>query len=139
MRIRKTESLFFLPNKGKVKYLDCKHKHMTKASGPNAYSSSSSSSSSTKCRDNLIEFACSACFFCVFCPLSMVWCCAKLPCKIGWRTVRYAINWVCCGSDKRVSAAAEYSSFSDLDLDDMPCKSPSCSSYPKTRIRHRPN
>ncbi|XWS60917.1 hypothetical protein CRYUN_Cryun07bG0079600 [Craigia yunnanensis] len=111
---------------------------MTKASPSSRVSSKEQNS---KCCDNLIEFACSACFFCIFCPLSIVWCCTKLPCKIGWRTARYAINWACCRPDKRVSA--EYSSFSDIDLDDMHCKSPNYSSSPfncaRSRIRHRTN
>ncbi|XVF09543.1 hypothetical protein REPUB_Repub07fG0103000 [Reevesia pubescens] len=117
---------------------------MTKAS---PYASSSSSSSrvsskeqNSKCRDNLIEFACSACFFCIFCPLSIVWCCAKLPCKLGWRAARYAIKWACCRSDKRVFA--KYSSFSDIDLDDLPCKIHNISSHPfnsARRTSHRTN
>ncbi|KAK6249704.1 hypothetical protein SCA6_003709 [Theobroma cacao] len=65
----------------------------------------------------------------------------KMPCKIGWRTARYAINWACCGSDKRVFV--EYSSFSDIDLDDLPSKSPNNSSYPfnsaRSRTSHRTN
>lgn len=131
-------SLFSQGNKEKVKYLGvgCKHKHMKKASSSSS-SGVSPKEHNPKCRDSLIEFGCSACFFCIFCPLSVVWCCAKLPCKIGWRTARYAINWACCcTSDKRVSA--EYSSFSDLDFDDidMPCKSPA-PNRPTTRVRIR--
>ncbi|EOY21105.1 Uncharacterized protein TCM_012439 [Theobroma cacao] len=141
MLIRKMESKFSLRDKEKVKNLDRKHNHPKASSGAYCSSCGSSKEHNSRCHESLIEFACSACFFCIFCPLSIVWCCAQMPCKIGWRTARYAINWACCGSDKRVFV--EYSSFSDIDLDDLPSKSPNNSSYPfnsaRSRTSHRTN
>ncbi|KAK8692674.1 hypothetical protein V6N13_070281 [Hibiscus sabdariffa] len=111
---------------------------MSKASFSSSSSSFrvSSKENKSKCRDRIIELACSACCFCIFCPLSVVWCCAKLPCKFA----RNVIKWACCRSDKKV--IAEYSSFSDIDPDDMPpCESPSYSFHPFccacAKIRHR--
>ncbi|XVF53867.1 hypothetical protein PTKIN_Ptkin05aG0133800 [Pterospermum kingtungense] len=98
---------------------------------------SSSKEQNSKCCNNLIEFACGACFLGISCPLSIVWNCVKLPCKIAWRTARYAINWGCCRSDEKVFA--EYSSFSDIDLDDLPCQSLNISSSARTRCRIRGN
>ncbi|KAL5748855.1 hypothetical protein ACOSP7_025898 [Xanthoceras sorbifolium] len=77
--------------------------------------------SCSKCYEKVIEFACSACLLCVFCPLSIVWCCIKLPCKLAYRAARHR---TCCGSEKRVFAA--YSSFSDIDSDSLPCKLHPC-------------
>ncbi|KAJ4713449.1 Phospholipid scramblase [Melia azedarach] len=79
----------------------------------------------SKVCSKVAEFACSACFLCVCCPLSIAWCCIKLPCKIGWRAARRATHWACYGSNQKIVAA--YSSFSDIDSDSMPCKSHTCS------------
>lgn len=82
-----------------------------------------SASASCSCRQQnskgyykAVEFACSACLFCVSCPLSIAFCCIKLPCKIGCRAAKYvARHWICCQSEKKFYA--EYSSFSDIEED----------------------
>lgn len=74
----------------------------------------------SKCCDKATEFLCSACLLCVSCPLTVVWCCLKLPCKVGWHAAQHARKSV-CGSGKRVYAS--YSSFSDIDLNTLPGKS----------------
>ncbi|KAJ6759816.1 hypothetical protein OIU79_024805 [Salix purpurea] len=75
----------------------------------------------SKCHHKAVEFACSACLFCVFCPLSIVWCCIKLPCKIGCRAAgqaRKRFPRCChCGSEKKFNSS--YSSFSDMDDSDI--------------------
>ena len=84
-------------------------------------STSSSFSSCHECKKHatigqkVAEFVCNACLFCVCCPLSIFWCCLKLPCKIGWRSAKRARQESCCGSSKKVFAT--YSSFSDIDSD----------------------
>lgn len=84
-------------------------------------SSSSSFSASHQCNKHpksgkkVAEFVCNTCLFCVCCPLSILWCCLKLPCKIGWRSAKRAGQETCCGSSKKVFAM--YSSFSDIDSD----------------------
>ncbi|KAJ6293590.1 hypothetical protein OIU76_021776 [Salix suchowensis] len=74
-----------------------------------------------RCHHKAVEFACSACLFCVFCPLSIVWCCIKLPCKIGCRAAgqaRKRFPRCChCGSEKKFYSS--YSSFSDMDDSDI--------------------
>lgn len=64
------------------------------------------------------ECLCSMCLFSICCPLSMVWCCVKIPCKIGWSLAQQAKKGACCcsGAQKRIHAS--YSSFSDMDADD---------------------
>uniref|UniRef100_A0A5B7BLL7 Uncharacterized protein n=1 Tax=Davidia involucrata TaxID=16924 RepID=A0A5B7BLL7_DAVIN len=73
---------------------------------------------STKCCNKATEFICSACMLCVSCPLTIVWCCIKLPCKIGWRMAQHAKHRACCASQKKICAA--YSSFSDIGFDIQP-------------------
>ncbi|KAF3438596.1 hypothetical protein FNV43_RR21359 [Rhamnella rubrinervis] len=68
------------------------------------------------CCDKVTEFLCSACLLCICCPLCIVWCCIKVPCKIGWRAAKHAKNWSCCASSEKKIYAA-YSSFSDIDSD----------------------
>lgn len=94
-----------------------------KAARPTATSCSAAFKNSRFC-GKVAEFACSACLFCVCCPLSFACCCIKLPCKIGWRATQRAVQWAACASKKRIFAA--YSSFSDIDSDSMPCKSHAC-------------
>ncbi|KAK5782553.1 hypothetical protein PVK06_037057 [Gossypium arboreum] len=80
-------------------------------------------------------------FFVFFFFSSVVWCCAKLPCKVAGYVIKWACNY--CKTDNKVFA--EYSSFSDIDLDDMPSlphkSSPTHSFHPFscacTRTRHR--
>ncbi|XP_050237938.1 uncharacterized protein LOC126687420 [Mercurialis annua] len=72
------------------------------------------------CYYKAAEFCCSGCLFCVSCPLCVVWCCVKLPCKIGWKAAKKFGDWICCGSEKKVFAS--YSSFSDIDSDSLPDK-----------------
>jgi hypothetical protein len=71
----------------------------------------------SKCHHEAIEFACSTCLFCVSCPLSIVWCCIMLPCKIGCKAAGQARKRLTCcrhcGSEKKI-----YSSFSDIDDSD---------------------
>ncbi|KAL6281617.1 hypothetical protein ACE6H2_018498 [Prunus campanulata] len=75
------------------------------------------------------EFLCSACLLCISCPLAVVWCCIKVPCKVGWHAAQHA-GHCACGSGKRVYAS--YSSFSDIDLDILPGKAHStCSTTSK--------
>lgn len=115
---------------------------MKKASFSSSSSSSPQVSSKSKCSESLVEFCCSACFFCIFCPLSVVWCSAKLPCKVAGYVIKWASNY--CKTDHN-KVFAEYSSFSDIDLDDMPSlphkSSPTHSFHPFscacTRTRHR--
>ncbi|CAK7349684.1 unnamed protein product [Dovyalis caffra] len=80
-------------------------------------SCSSSVRKDSKGHDKAIEFACSTCLFCVSCPLSIVSCCIKLPCKIGCKAAGQAKKrFTCCsprGSVKKIYAS--YSSFSDMD------------------------
>ncbi|KAJ4962118.1 hypothetical protein NE237_022028 [Protea cynaroides] len=77
---------------------------------------SQSSAADTRCCDRAVESAVSAGVLCVCCPLAVVWCCVKLPCKIGWRSARRAIDYAnCCGSERKVISAS--SSFSDIDFD----------------------
>lgn len=84
-------------------------------------SSSSSLSCSLECKKHatygkkIAEFVCNTCLLSVCCPLSIFWCCLKLPCKIGWLSAKRARQEVCCGSSKKVFAM--YSSFSDIDSD----------------------
>ena len=99
--------------KTKAKQLDRRHNHRTET-GP----SGSPAGQSSSCGYKAAEFLCSACLLCVCCPLAVVWCCIKLPCKLGWRAVKRAGNWACCRSDKR--NFADYSSFSDIDSDSLP-------------------
>nr|GEX27955.1 hypothetical protein CTI12_AA141050 [Tanacetum cinerariifolium] len=73
-------------------------KDNTKHEEMNSKHSSSSSSSSNfpssfgekhKCSHKAIEFACSACL-CVCCPIIALWCCVKIPFRVGWCLVRKA-------------------------------------------------
>lgn len=104
-------------------------------------SRSSSKRQDSKCYYKAAEFACSACLFCVSCPLSIVWCCIKLPCEIGWKAAGNAKHWTCCGSEKIVYAA--YSSFSDTDSDSLPIKvgKSHCNTFGscKNRVSHKAN
>ncbi|EEF37512.1 conserved hypothetical protein [Ricinus communis] len=68
--------------------------------------SSCSCSKDTDCHHKAAEFACSACLFCVACPLCIVWCCVKLPCKIGWKAAKNVRHWICCGSQEKVDLMA---------------------------------
>ncbi|KAL1141073.1 hypothetical protein V6Z11_A11G002900 [Gossypium hirsutum] len=140
---RKMENKFFFSLGTKKSTLIGKNNiiAMKKASFSSSSSSSPQVSSKSKCSESLVEFCCSACFFCIFCPLSVVWCCAKLPCKVAGYVIKWACNY--CKTDNKVFA--EYSSFSDIDLDDMPSlphkSSPTHSFHPFscacTRTRHR--
>ncbi|KAB1212495.1 hypothetical protein CJ030_MR5G001029 [Morella rubra] len=94
----------------------------SRGSGKKETSASESSSCSCSCGDSkcchkTTECLCSACLLCVCCPLSVVWVCVRLPCKLGWRAAKHAKRWVCCGSEMRDFAA--YSSFSDDDSDNL--------------------
>ncbi|XP_024929691.3 uncharacterized protein LOC112491692 [Ziziphus jujuba] len=100
--------------KAKVKNLDGK-RPSTSSSGSNFISSAKGN---PNCCHKATEFLCSACLLCIFCPLTIVWRCIKLPCKIGWCAAKHAKNQVCCVSEKKIYAA--YSSFSDEDSDFLP-------------------
>ena len=104
-------------------YHDCRHKNRVVSIGPSISASSSARQSPTSCCCKATEFVCSACLLCVACPLAIFWCCVELPCKLGWRATRRAVSWACYGLEPRV-VAADYSSFSDIDLDSLPttCK-----------------
>ena len=114
---------------------------MAQRGGPNSCSSSgqfsyaslaTTTSSSpfkgtTSCWYKVGECVCSMCLFSVCCPLSTVWCCVKMPCKIGWSLAQQAKKGASCcfGSQRRMHAS--YSSFSDMDSDDyMPKGNDSC-------------
>lgn len=73
-----------------------------------------------KCCGKIVEFAFGACMLCICCPLSLLWCCVKLPCMVGWRVAKRLTRSACCGCDK---IFATYSSFSDIDSDSLPCRS----------------
>ncbi|XP_062007709.1 uncharacterized protein LOC133724845 [Rosa rugosa] len=88
-----------------------------------AWPSSSSRGQKSKRCDKATEFLYSACLLCISCPLTVVWCCIELPCKVGWHAAKPARKSV-CGSGKRVCAS--YSSFSDIDLNILPGKSHTC-------------
>ncbi|KAJ6868502.1 hypothetical protein NC651_033547 [Populus alba x Populus x berolinensis] len=85
----------------------------------------------SKCHHEAVEFACSSCLFCVSCPLSIVWCCIMLPCKIGCKAAGQARKrFTCCrhcGSEKKI-----YSSFSDIDDSDCRLSHHKHSSGPST-------
>lgn len=68
---------------------------------------------SSKCCNRAGELACNACILCVICPLSIVWCCIKLPCAAALRAAKHVIYRTCFSSEKKIFAA--YSSFSDID------------------------
>nr|DAD35434.1 TPA_asm: hypothetical protein HUJ06_006074 [Nelumbo nucifera] len=82
-----------------------------------ATASSSSSPSCTKCCSRGIECVARACILCTCCPLCIVWCCVKLPCKVGWYAAR-RLTGTCCRSDLKIVAAS--SSFSDIDFESEP-------------------
>uniref|UniRef100_A0A2P2MXS8 Uncharacterized protein LOC105352219 n=1 Tax=Rhizophora mucronata TaxID=61149 RepID=A0A2P2MXS8_RHIMU len=86
------------------------------------------------------ECGCSGCLLCVFCPLCIVSCCIKLPCKIGLKAAKHAAQWVSCGSEKKVYAS--YSSFSDIESDDPSAKVSkwdNSSGSSRYLMRHRTN
>lgn len=99
-------------------------KPSTSSNSCSCFPSSSGSSKSEYCQ-KATEFVCSACLLCICCPLAVVWCVIKLPCKVGLRTVQYVMHRSCCGSGKRVFAA--YSSFSDIDSETEKGKVEICS------------
>lgn len=105
--------------KGKVKYLEFDRRPSTSSccSGSDLISSEKRNSN---CCHKATEFLCSACLLCILCPLTIVWRCIKLPCKIGWHAAKLAKKQVCCISEKKIYAA--YSSFSDMDYDSLPAK-----------------
>lgn len=118
------ETRVLLQEEANVKCLR-ERRDRTKKARHTAASSFPARLKNSKVCSKVAEFACSACFLCVCCPLSIAWCCIKLPCKIGWRAARRATHWACYGSNQKIVAA--YSSFSDIDSDSMPCKSHTCS------------
>ncbi|VVB00866.1 unnamed protein product [Arabis nemorensis] len=78
------------------------------------------------------EVAFNVCCLCVYCPLCVLWCCIKQPCTIGWRAILNARRRLsgCAGCGRSFSRrilAADYSSFSDIDSDDVKCKTHNCS------------
>lgn len=78
------------------------------------------------------EVAFNVCCLCVYCPLCVLWCCIKQPCTIGWRAILKARGQLsrctsCGRSYSRKVKAADYSSFSDIDSDDVNCKAHNCS------------
>ncbi|KAJ0230769.1 Uncharacterized protein HA466_0304860 [Hirschfeldia incana] len=78
------------------------------------------------------EVAFNICCLCVYCPLCVLWCCIKQPCTIGWRVILKARGQLsrctsCGRSHSRRVKAADYSSFSDIDSDDVNCKAHNCS------------
>lgn len=73
------------------------------------------------------EVAFNVCCLCVYCPLCILWCCIKLPCAIGWRAIQKAGRHLsgCSGCGRSLSMkikAADYSSFSDIDSDEVKYK-----------------
>lgn len=78
------------------------------------------------------EVAFNVCCLCVYCPLCVLWCCIKQPLTIGWRAILNARRRLsgCGGCGRSYSSrvkAADYSSFSDIDSDDVNCKAHNCS------------
>ncbi|CAN0876985.1 hypothetical protein LINGRAHAP2_LOCUS11611 [Linum grandiflorum] len=102
------------------------HKHKAKkktssasASAEESASSSSSGAASPSCTcGKAAEYGCSCCLCCVYCPLSVVWCCVKLPCKVGIRAAQAAKRHSgSCWSCGRKKPPYYYSSsFSDLEF-----------------------
>ncbi|KAF8093929.1 hypothetical protein N665_0374s0021 [Sinapis alba] len=73
------------------------------------------------------EVAFNVCCLCVCCPLCILWCCIKLPCVIGWRAILKAGRHFsgCSGCGRSLSLRikdADYSSFSDIDSDEVKYK-----------------
>ncbi|TQD90661.1 hypothetical protein C1H46_023808 [Malus baccata] len=77
-----------------------------------------------------MEFLCSACLLCISCPLTVVWRCIKVPCKVGSHVAQHVRHCDCGSAGKRVHTS--YSSFSDIDLDIMPGKAQSGTTCCKT-------
>ena len=73
------------------------------------------------------EVVFNVCCLCVYCPLCILWCCIKLPCAIGWRAIQKAGRHLggCSGCGRSLSMkikATDYSSFSDIDSDEVKYK-----------------
>ncbi|CAL1403926.1 unnamed protein product [Linum trigynum] len=72
------------------------------------------------------EYGCSCCLCCVSCPLSVIWCCFKLPCEAGIKAARSAKRQIMstsgggscwsCGKKRYPSGPYYSSSFSDIDF-----------------------
>ncbi|CAN1840084.1 hypothetical protein LINPERHAP1_LOCUS35957 [Linum perenne] len=93
-------------------------KHKTKAK------SAAAAPPSCSC-GKVAEYGCSLCLCCVSCPLSMVWCCVKMPCKMGIRAAQAAKRQIMSSGGSSSSSSsgscwsAYYSSsFSDIDFSD---------------------
>ncbi|KAG9450471.1 hypothetical protein H6P81_010436 [Aristolochia fimbriata] len=69
------------------------------------------------CCNSVAECAASTCVLCVCCPLAIVWCCIKVPCKIGRCAARRLITCSCRRPGYGV--VEDYYSFSDLDYGEV--------------------
>ncbi|KAM1026500.1 hypothetical protein ACFX2J_039300 [Malus domestica] len=84
-----------------------------------------------KWSEKATQFLCNACLLCICCPLTVVWCCIKVLCKVGSHAAQHVRRCACGSAGKRVYAS--YSSFSDIDLDSLPGKAHSGTTCSKTR------
>ncbi|CAN7029529.1 unnamed protein product, partial [Brassica rapa subsp. trilocularis] len=71
------------------------------------------------------EVAFNVCCLCVYCPLCILWCCIKLP--FFWRAILKTARPLhgCSGCGRSLSMRikdADYSSFLDIDLDEVKYK-----------------
>ncbi|KAG1368129.1 hypothetical protein COCNU_14G005970 [Cocos nucifera] len=74
----------------------------------------------SRCAHTAAECAASACVLCFCCPLSVLWCCVKLPLKLAFRAARrLSHSSACCcgGGGGPGHRLASSSSFSDIDFD----------------------
>nr|VDD03000.1 unnamed protein product [Brassica rapa] len=72
-----------------------------------------------------LQVAFNVCCLCVYCPLCILWCCIKLP--FFWRAILKTARPLhgCSGCGRSLSMRikdADYSSFLDIDLDEVEYK-----------------
>ncbi|KAF9625803.1 hypothetical protein IFM89_027135 [Coptis chinensis] len=80
----------------------------------------------TECCYQATECGISVCALCICCPLTILWCCVKFPCKVAWQIGKRLMDSNCCRSDSmRVISAS--TSFSDTGSDD----------YSRTKVGRR--
>ncbi|XP_008792883.1 uncharacterized protein LOC103709362 [Phoenix dactylifera] len=75
------------------------------------------------CAHTAAECAAASCVLCLCCPLSVLWCCVKLPLKLAFQAARrLSHSSACCrggggGGGPGHRLASSSSSFSDIDFD----------------------
>ncbi|KAG5388120.1 hypothetical protein IGI04_029661, partial [Brassica rapa subsp. trilocularis] len=69
------------------------------------------------------EVAFNVCCLCVYCPLCILWCCIKLPFFCFAKNVNFIKDKSGCGRSLSMRIKdADYSSFLDIDLDEVKYK-----------------